>query len=489
MGVVWLATDELLARHVAIKETVRPPQLAEPDWAILKERSFAEARTAARLNHPNIVAVFDVFEHDGRPWLVMRFVPHPSLRDVLRDGGPLDPAQAARVGLSVLAAIRAAHAAGIVHRDVKPANILVGPDDEIYLTDFGLAAADPSSGLTAAGLVMGSPAYMAPERARNQTATPATDLWSLGATLYAAAEGHDPFERSGTIAVLTAIVSDEPAPPTRAGPLWPVISGLLRKDPLARLTAGQAESLLRRVCATAGAGTDLAGQTPAPAAFGGGALTGSDRTSSGDSGVGHGLEPTPSPAALTRPDAVQRPRRRVRLAAAPLGLAAAAGVALAVAATSGTAHGDHSAVPPPRQSPVAAARGPSARPHRSSAGRSGAAARSGKSVQPVSAYSSSPPPRSSAPSPEPDGPAPTSAPGQSPTPTPAPTSPTPTATSSPPPTPSPTPSGSAPPAQQSPSPAATTTARAAPTTTGPASPSPHSAAITPAPSATRPPER
>ena len=141
MGTVWLAFDRLLARDVAIKETVRPSQLDDADWAVLQERSLREARTAARLHHPNIVGVFDVLEHDGRPWLVMQLVPYPSLRDVVADSGPLRPAQAAHVGLRVLAAIRAAHADGVLHRDVKPANVLLGPDDQIYLTDFGLAVA------------------------------------------------------------------------------------------------------------------------------------------------------------------------------------------------------------------------------------------------------------------------------------------------------------------------------------------------------------
>ena len=218
MGIVWLAGDELLARDVAIKEAIRPAQFDEADWAVLRERSLREARTAAQLNHPNIVGVYDVFEHDGRPWLVMQLVPYPSLRDVVVNGGPLQPVQAATVGLRVLAAIRAAHTAGILHRDVKPANILLGPDDQVYLTDFGLAVADSNPGVTMAGVIMGSPAYMAPERARSLAASPATDLWALGATLYAAVEGRDPFERNGTMAVLTAIVADEPDAPELSRP-------------------------------------------------------------------------------------------------------------------------------------------------------------------------------------------------------------------------------------------------------------------------------
>ena len=239
MGIVWLAGDELLARDVAIKEAIRPAQFDEADWAVLRERSLREARTAAQLNHPNIVGVYDVFEHDGRPWLVMQLVPYPSLRDVVVNGGPLQPVQAATVGLRVLAAIRAAHAAGILHRDVKPANILLGPGDQVYLTDFGLAVADSNPGVTMAGVIMGSPAYMAPERARSLAASPATDLWALGATLYAAVEGRDPFERNGTMAVADRHRGRRTGCTGTHGPLWPVINGLLQKNPQERLDAGQ----------------------------------------------------------------------------------------------------------------------------------------------------------------------------------------------------------------------------------------------------------
>jgi eukaryotic-like serine/threonine-protein kinase len=249
MGIVWLAADELLSRDVAVKETIRPPDLDEAHWALLCERSLREARTAARLSHPNIVGVYDVLEHDGRPWLVMQLVPCPSLREVVRMSGPLSPALAARVGLQILAAIRAAHNAGVLHRDVKPANVLLDPDDRVMLTDFGLAVADGSPRVTTTGLILGSPAYMSPECTRGEPATAASDLWSLGATLYAAVEGRDPFERNSTVAVLTAISTADPDAPSRAGLLWPVISGLLRKDPYIRLDAHEADLLLHRVSA------------------------------------------------------------------------------------------------------------------------------------------------------------------------------------------------------------------------------------------------
>ena len=254
MGVVWAATDELLARHVAIKETIWPAQLEEADRAAIRERSLREARTAARLSHPGIVSVYDVVDHDERAWLVMQLVPFPSLRDVVASDGPLRPGQAADVGLKVLDAICAAHQAGVLHRDVKPANVLLGPGGQVYLTDFGLAVSDGNPAVTMAGVVMGSPAYMAPERAKGEPAVEATDLWALGATLYACVEGRDPFAREGTIAVLTAIVADEPDAPARAGPLWPVIAGLLRKEQHDRLDAPQAARMLagvRDLCAGA----------------------------------------------------------------------------------------------------------------------------------------------------------------------------------------------------------------------------------------------
>jgi serine/threonine protein kinase len=257
MGVVWLAADELLRRDVALKEVTRPPGLDEEDWRVLRQRSLYEAQAAARLHHPNIASVYDVLSHDGRPWIVMQLVRYPSLREVLRSRGPMSPVHAAHMGLCVLAAMRAAFAAGVLHRDIKPANILLGPDGDVVLADFGLAAADAGPHLTLAGTVVGSPAYMSPERARGEHATLASDLWSLGATLYAAVEGRDPFARSCTMAVLTAVINDEPDRPERCGPLWPVISALLRKDPRTRPRPDDIErrlacaaSLLAEPCVT-----------------------------------------------------------------------------------------------------------------------------------------------------------------------------------------------------------------------------------------------
>ncbi len=247
MGLVWRARDELLGRDVAVKEIVWPPQMDAAEWDIARRRAVREAQMAARLSHPNVVAVYDILEEDSRPWLVMELVPHRSLRDAIMADGPLSPGQAARVGLGILAALRAAHDAGVVHRDVKPANVLLAPEGRVVLTDFGIARATDSPALTGTGVLVGSPSYISPERARGENPAAAGDLWALGACLYAAVEGRPPFDRDGALASLTAVVTDEPDPPSRAGPLWPVISGLLRKDPDARLGVGEVEPMLQRI--------------------------------------------------------------------------------------------------------------------------------------------------------------------------------------------------------------------------------------------------
>jgi eukaryotic-like serine/threonine-protein kinase len=249
MGVVWRARDELLSRDVAVKEMLWPPSLTDHERQAACRRATREAQVAARLNHHNVVRVFDIVESGGCPWIVMEFLPYRSLLDVIDDDGPLTPAGAAQIGLQILAALRAAHAQGIVHRDVKPANILIGPGNRVVLTDFGIAWAADSTAATTAGLVLGSPSYIAPERARGGHSGAPGDLWGLGASLYTAVEGHPPFERANALASISAVITDELAPATHAGPLWPVLSGLLRKDPDNRLGAAETERLLRGVSA------------------------------------------------------------------------------------------------------------------------------------------------------------------------------------------------------------------------------------------------
>ncbi|WP_406078997.1 serine/threonine-protein kinase [Micromonospora sp. NBC_00858] len=246
MGRVWLAHDEMLHRDVAVKEVVPPSWLAETERAELRLRTLREARTAARLNHPNVVRIYDVVHDRESPWIVMEYVPSRSVQQIIGDEGPLSPQRTARIGLAVLAALRAAHSAGVLHRDVKPHNVLVADDGRVVLTDFGLATFDGGDGaMTGPGMVLGSPQFVAPERARDGVSNPRTDLWSLGATLYATVEGHSPYARSSAMATLSALAIEPPDPMRRAGPLRPALTGLLQRDPWRRLTAAEVEPLLR----------------------------------------------------------------------------------------------------------------------------------------------------------------------------------------------------------------------------------------------------
>ncbi|MBM0227638.1 serine/threonine protein kinase [Micromonospora sp. ATA51] len=239
MGRVWRARDEMLHRDVAVKEVVPPGWLTESERDELRLRTLREARTAARLNHPNVVRIYDVVHDRGSPWIVMEYVPSRSLQELLDTDGPLPPRRTAEIGLAVLAALRAAHAAGVLHRDVKPHNVLVAHDGRVVLTDFGLATFVGGDGaMTGPGMVLGSPHFVAPERARDGISDPRTDLWSLGATLYAAVEGRSPYARASAMATLSALATDPPDPMRRAGPLRPALAGLLQHR--GRRSAGRA---------------------------------------------------------------------------------------------------------------------------------------------------------------------------------------------------------------------------------------------------------
>lgn len=260
MGTVWRARDLMLDREVALKE-VRPagpePQDDSGRARELRERVLREARALARLDHPNVVTVHHIVDSPGtaHPWIVMELVRGRSLQDRL-DQGPLAPAEAAAVGRGILAALRAAHAAGICHRDVKPANVLLREDGSPVLTDFGIAALRESTRVTVTGGLVGSPQYIAPERLHGQEGDPASDLWSLGMLLYVSVEGHHPMRRSSAAATLAAVMSGVVPPPRQAGPLALVLQALLVPDPAARPTAEQLDSMLAQA----------AGQLPAPAA-------------------------------------------------------------------------------------------------------------------------------------------------------------------------------------------------------------------------------
>jgi len=244
MGTVWRAKDETVDREVAVKEPRVPDHLPDRERANAFERMRREARAAARLDHPVVVNVHDVAVVDGRPWIVMELVQGRSLGDALQEG-TLGVREAARIGLEVLGALEAAHAAGILHRDVKPDNVLLGRHDRVVLTDFGIAQIEGETNLTDTGGFVGSPEYIAPERVLGQRPGPASDLWSLGVVLYAATEGVSPFRRSNTPATLQSVLNSAPAEPASAkGPLARAINGLLQKDPSHRPTAAQVRGLL-----------------------------------------------------------------------------------------------------------------------------------------------------------------------------------------------------------------------------------------------------
>ncbi|MFB4306163.1 serine/threonine-protein kinase [Actinomadura sp. GTD37] len=248
MGTVWRARDVMLDREVAVKEVVFPPGLNDDERAVLYERTFREARASARLNHSGVVTVHDVVQEADRPWIVMELVLAPSLQDII-ERGPLDHRRVADIGVQMLGALRHAHEKGILHRDVKPSNVLITDSGRVVLTDFGIAQVEGDATLTQTGLVMGSPAYIPPERAQGERAVPASDLWALGATLYAAVEGRSPYERSDAMSSLQAALTEPVPPPRNAGPLARVLDGLLAREPVRRMTAAQAQPLLTQVAA------------------------------------------------------------------------------------------------------------------------------------------------------------------------------------------------------------------------------------------------
>ncbi|MEV5277909.1 serine/threonine-protein kinase [Streptomyces sp. NPDC052811] len=264
MGVVWRAHDEVLGREVAVKELRAYTDASAPELGDLRLRMQREARAAARVRHPGVVAVHDVAEHEGRPVIVMELIDGPSLDDVLGERGVLDPREASAIGAKVLEALDAAHGAGVLHRDVKPGNVLLDASGRVVLTDFGIAAMDdPGDGsqthLTRSGEIVGSLDYLAPERAQGQEPGPASDIWALGATLYAAVEGAAPFRRTSTWSTLNAIVVEPLPEARRTGPLGPVLERLMDKDPARRPDAATAARLLADIAAAA----DTAATKPA----------------------------------------------------------------------------------------------------------------------------------------------------------------------------------------------------------------------------------
>ncbi|MFI7124258.1 serine/threonine-protein kinase [Nonomuraea sp. NPDC050153] len=249
MGIVWRAYDELLDRTVAVKEVRYAAALGE-EVQLLNRRTMREARAAARFEHPNVIVVHDVIEEDDRPWIVMQLVQSRSLGAVIKQDGPLPPKRVAEIGLAMLDALHRAHEAGVLHRDVKPENVLLADDGRVVLTDFGIATLETETQLTVTGLA-GTPAFIAPERLKGLPARRESDLWSLGATLYTAVEGRSPHERGMALATMHAVLTDEPDAAPHAGPLTDVIMGLLSKEPVQRVTYEEAQRMLRQVIAQA----------------------------------------------------------------------------------------------------------------------------------------------------------------------------------------------------------------------------------------------
>jgi eukaryotic-like serine/threonine-protein kinase len=286
MGTVWRATDTLLRRDVAVKEVVLPPGLAPSDRDSMYERTLREARAAAAIAHPAVVQVYDVVTEAGRPWIVMELLDARSLADMVIEDGPIAQRVVAKIGIALLGALEVAHAIGVLHRDVKPANVLICSDGRCVLTDFGVARMPTDVQLTTPGMVLGSPHFISPERAMGQDFGPPSDLFSLGVTLYTAVEGRPPFDRGDPIETMHAVVEDPPAPPQRSGPLTRVMMGLLEKDPARRLDVHTARAMLREL---------LAGPLSSSAAW---VNSMTDQYS---------VMPVPQPAPITAPAAPAKP--------------------------------------------------------------------------------------------------------------------------------------------------------------------------------------
>lgn len=250
MGTVWRAVDETLGRTVAVKELRFPTSIDEDEKRRLITRTLREAKAIARIRNNGAVTVYDVVDEDDRPWIVMELIEGKSLAEVVREDGILTPKRAAEVALAILDVLRSAHREGILHRDVKPSNVLIAEDGRVVLTDFGIAQVEGDPSVTSTGMLVGAPSYISPERARGKKPGPAADLWSLGGLIYASVEGCPPYDKGSAIATLTAVMTEPLDPPKNAGALEEVIYGLLAKDPALRLDDAGARALLQDVIDT-----------------------------------------------------------------------------------------------------------------------------------------------------------------------------------------------------------------------------------------------
>ncbi|MEU0599625.1 serine/threonine-protein kinase [Streptomyces sp. NPDC006393] len=345
MGTVWRAEDETLGRTVAVKELRFPSNIDEDEKRRLITRTLREAKAIARIRNTSAVTVFDVVDEDDRPWIVMELVEGKSLAEVIREDGVLEPRRAAEVGLAVLDVLRSAHRQGILHRDVKPSNVLIAEDGRVVLTDFGIAQVEGDPSITSTGMLVGAPSYISPERARGHKPGPAADLWSLGGLLYASVEGAPPYDKGSAIATLTAVMTEPLEEPKNAGPLRDVIYGLLTKDAAKRLDDAGARRMLNAVinapepkAAEPEPPADATKVVPLPAQpdrragkGGGSAASGSGNKS--DSGSGSGSTGKRGEEAADR---LRGALRSVRKAAAAAGAATSAATARTKPATAGT---------------------------------------------------------------------------------------------------------------------------------------------------------
>ena len=355
MGVVWRARDQLLGRQVAVKEIAQDDSLSEEEARRQRDRTLREARAVAQLRHPHVIVVHDVVEQDEQPYIVMELLDGGSLADLISTHGPVDAAEAARIGIALLGALRTAHAAGVLHRDIKPANVLLGTaSDEaesgrVVLTDFGIAQVVGATTLTESGAFVGSPEYTAPERMSGLRTGPASDLWSLGALLCTILSGESPFRRDSLGGILHAVVFDEIRPPEQARPLLPVVRGLLERDPERRLEAAEAERMLRAFLDT--------GRTPSAASSGRTAhptpgYTPTQRDVPRRQLTTPAAPPTPTPAPATTAEQ-QSPRRTRRgVLVTALLVAAMAGAGVSAAALLIRGDGDGGAAGPVSSAPL-----------------------------------------------------------------------------------------------------------------------------------------
>ncbi|GGX68002.1 serine/threonine protein kinase [Streptomyces minutiscleroticus] len=391
MGTVWRAKDETLGRTVAVKELRFPSSIDEDEKRRLITRTLREAKAIARIRNNAAVTVFDVVDEDDRPWIVMELVEGKSLAEVIRQDGTLTPKRAAEVGLAVLDVLRSAHREGILHRDVKPSNVLIAEDGRVVLTDFGIAQVEGDPSITSTGMLVGAPSYISPERARGHKPGPAADLWSLGGLLYASVEGVPPYDKGSAIATLTAVMTEPVDPPKNAGPLQDVIYGLLVKDPEQRLDDAGARAMLLDVL--------RAPEKPEPEPV--------EATKvvplPGLPPAARGKRPGPAGGAKKGEEAAERLRgalRSVRKAAGAGTAAAAASGTRAEAASpdagpaASAAKGADARTPVPSQAPSAASRGSAARTGGRTPAARTAAAGTGATASSWNAKGETPPPRS-----------------------------------------------------------------------------------------------